>query len=568
MGLELREYILPLRRWWWLIVAATLVAAVSSYLMTRQQAPIYKTRATVMVGNPINNSNPNGYDFYQAAQLATTYTDIVQRDSIRQATMAALGLSYLPGYSARAVPNTQLIELTVTDTDPARAQAVANELLNQLARLSPAGMNGDNQQRQAFITGQLNALETKIIETQDEVTKKQAELANLFSARQIADVQNQIVALQNKLGMLQSNYAALLSNTPQGALNVLNVVEKAALPVAPIGSNTPATILLAAAIGFILAAGAAYLLEYLDDTMKNPEDVQKTLGLTTLGAVPMMNTESETGLAMLVDTQWPAAEAYRVLRTNLQFAAVERPLKTLLITSPAPSEGKSLTAANLAVALAQSGQRVVLADTDLHRPRLHRVFGLRNNVGVTTALIAETLDGLDEFLQDTGLPGLRLLTSGPLPPNPAELLGSARMRNLLADLHAQADVVVLDSPPVTVLSDAAVLAAQADGVLMVLDAGRTRREVARRALAALGSVHARVIGVLLNRMPIKGLGYYYYYGHDRNQAPGNRRNGSIPHSANGPGAGATQSRRGRRGSAEQTPADQHPALQPASEKEI
>ncbi len=467
-----------------------------------------------MVGNAFANPNPNSYyDFYLPQQFATTYADIVQRDNIRQATMAALGLEFLPGYSAKALPNTQLIEISVTDTDPARAQAVANELVNQLAKLSSAGAGRDNQQRQAFINGQLDELETKIQETQDEITKKQTELANLFSARQINDAQNQIAGLQNKLATLQANYAALLSNTAQGAMNTINVLEAATLPTEPIGPNNRATILLAAVIGFALAAGAAYLLEYLDDTLKNPDDIQKTLGLTTLGAVPVMADIAPGGeLVVLTSGPSPAAEAYRVLRTNLQFASVDRPLRVLVVTSPAPGEGKSLTAANLGVTLAQAGRRVVLVEGDLHRPRLHHVFGLRNNAGITTALLDEhpSLDGL---LQPTATPGLRVLTSGPIPPNPAELLGSNRMRQLLTELLADADILVVDSPPVTALADAAILAAQADGVLLVVEVGRTTRDLARRAMAALRQVNARVVGVLLNRMPTRGSGYYYYYSH-------------------------------------------------------
>ena len=275
---------------------------------------------------------------------------------------------------------------------------------------------------------------------------------------------------------MQTNYTALLSNTQQGARNTLSTLEPAPLPTAPIGPNKSATILLAAAIGFILAAAAAYLLEYLDDTMKNPEDVQKALGLTTLGAVPVIKLDDGSELVVVSQSQSPVSEAYRVLRTNLQFAAVGRTLDTLMVTSPGPGEGKSMTTANLAAALAQGGRRVILVDGDLHRPRQHRVFGLRNNTGLTTALIANVAGSLDDMLQDTGVTGLRVLTSGPLPPNAAELLGSTRMHELLVELHTRADVVVIDSPPVTALSDAAVLAMQTDGVLLVLDAGKTRRD--------------------------------------------------------------------------------------------
>jgi len=507
---EFKEYILPLRKWWWLIVAATLVATVSSFIVTRQQPPIYQAHTTLIVGHAIENPNPTGNDFWLTQQLANIYADIAKRDPVKDATMAALGLTWLPEYTVGVAPNTQLIEIVVVDSSPQRAQAVAGELANQLIQLSPTGADSESQQRQAFVNGQLNELEVNIKATQDEITKKQDELANLFSARPIADAQTQIAGLQTKLTTLQANYAALLSNTQKSAVNSISIIEPAALPAKPIGPNKPVTILLAAAIGFILAAGAAYVFEYLDDTLKNPDDVRKLLGLTTLGAVPIMEgAKAGNELAVLTSGQSISKEAYRVLRTNLQFAAVECPLGLLLVTSPAPTEGKSLTVANLGVVMAQADRRVILVDADLHRPRQHTLFGLRNTTGLTTALL-DTHPNLDGLLQETSVPGLRVLTSGPLPPDPAELLGSTRMRELLARLGEQADMIVLDSPPVTVRADAAILSTQTDGVLLVLDSSQTRREVAKQALTALRQVNARVVGALLNRMPTRGTGYYYY----------------------------------------------------------
>lgn len=507
--MELKDYLRPLRKWWWLIILATLVAAVSAYFATRQQPPIYRTRTTLMVGTAIENPNPNGNEFWLTQQLANTYADIVKRDNVRAAVMQRLNLTFLPDYTARVVPNTQLIELIVTDIHPLRAQQVAQALAEQLINISPAGPGGEDQQRQAFINGQLNDLEVKIQETQAEIDRKQAELANLFSARQIADAQTQLAALQNKKLTLQANYAALLSNTQRGALNSISIIEPAALNPVPVGPNRRASILLAAAIGALLATAAAFLLDYLDDTLKNPDDIQKTLGLTTLGAAPRLDGKSGE-LVALSSSHSAATEAYRVLRTNLQFAAVESPLRTLLVTSPSPGEGKSLTAANLAVALAQAGRRVVLVDADLHKPRIHRLLGLKNNTGLTTALIQEQPE-FEGLLQPGPEPGLSVLTSGPLPPNPAELLGSGRARDFFGHLAQQADIVLFDSPPAVALSDAVILGAQLDGVLLVVEAGRTRREVARRALEALRKVHARVIGVALNRMPVNKEGYYYYY---------------------------------------------------------
>lgn len=531
--MELKDYIRPLRKWWWLILAATLVATTSSFLATLRQPAIYRTTTTVMIGSAIENPNPSGNEFWLTQQLANTYADIAKRDTVRAGAMAELGMAWLPEYTARVVANTQLVDLTVTDTDPQRAKAVADALAHQLVLLSPTAPGREDQQRQAFISAQLNDLEAKIQETQDEIGRKQSELANMFSARQIADTQTQIAGLQNKLATLQANYAALLANTQKGALNSISVIEPAPVPTRPVGPNKGATILLAAAIGFLLAAGAGYLLDYLDDTLKNPDDVEKAAGLTTLGAVPRIEgVGAGNELATLIEGQSAGREAYRVLRTNLQFAAVDRPLSILMVTSPGPSEGKSLTIANLAVALAQADKRVILVDTDLHKPRQHRIFGLRNNIGITTALLEErpVADGL---LQPTAVPGLSVLTSGPLPPNPAELLGSARMRELLAQLAAQADTVLLDSPPAVALSDAAILSTQCDGVLLVFDAGATRREAARRAIEALRRVNARVVGAVLNRMPLQGDGYYYYYYYNYGYYYNTEDGGSEGHSGNG-----------------------------------
>ncbi len=521
--MELKDYLTPMRRWWWLALASTLVAAVASIIATSQQPPIYNSHVTLMVGQALSNPNPDSTDLYLMGQLATTYADIAQREQIRKGAMEALGLSGLPVYTTRVVPNTQLLEISVVDTDPERCQAVANELARQLIMLTPTSSAADSQKREAFVSDQLAQLEEAITRTQVEIQSKQDELAKMFSARQIADAKVQIDALQNKLYSMQANYAALLSNTGKGAINSLSVIEPADLPVVPIGPNKRLTILLAALIGFGLAAGAAYLLEYLDDTLKVADDTQEALGLTVLGAVPLIENLSGGDLIFTGDSKVPAVESYRVLRTNLQFVSVDKPVKRILITSPGPGEGKTISASNLAAALAQAGNRVILIDGDLHRPRLHRVFGLVNSTGLTTALLEPHPEPVS-LLQDTFVPRLQVLSSGPLPPNPAEILGTARMRELLAVLDGHADTILIDSPPVNMLSDGAIIAALADGVLLVLMSGETRREAARRALEALRQVNAHVLGVLINRItPRSGGDYYYkayYYHHESDYSTG------------------------------------------------
>ncbi len=220
----------------------------------------------------------------------------------------------------------------------------------------------------------------------------------------------------------------------------------------------------------------------------------------------------------------PIAEAYRVLRTNIQFGSVDKPVRSLLVTSVDSMEGKSTTVANLAVVMAQAGKRVVIVDADLRRPTQHKYFELPNDRGLTTAL----LDGqtpVCDHLQATGLDNLYLLSSGPLPPNPAELLGSQRMGQVIEELAKQADVLVFDSPPLLAVTDAALLARQLDGTLVVVDAGGTRRGSVARAFDALRASGAHVLGAALNRIIPARSGYYhsYYYYHYYYSEDGQRK---------------------------------------------
>jgi capsular exopolysaccharide synthesis family protein len=221
-----------------------------------------------------------------------------------------------------------------------------------------------------------------------------------------------------------------------------------------------------------------------------------------------------------VEPKSPAAEAYRTLRTSIQFAGLDHKCRSIVVTSSSPGEGKSTTVANFGVVLAQTGSRVCLVDSDLRRPTLHRIFGLANTRGLTTAL----LDGspLTEIAQPTAVPNLAVVTSGPLPPNPAELVGSNRMREALEAAAADYDMVLLDSPPVVSVADAVALATFADGVVMVVQTGKVPHEVIRRATGQILAVKGRILGVVMNGVNLKRDGYYYdyYRYYDAYHAPG------------------------------------------------
>jgi capsular exopolysaccharide synthesis family protein len=205
----------------------------------------------------------------------------------------------------------------------------------------------------------------------------------------------------------------------------------------------------------------------------------------------------------------PVSEAYRTLRTNLEFSSLDRPLKTMVVTSPGPEEGKSTTLANLAVTLAQAEKKVVLVDCDLRRPTQHEIFGVQNGAGLTTMVVDDEAM-TDPPLQETEVPRLWLLSSGPLPPNPSELLGSRRMEEIIAVLSQRADIVLFDAPPIIAVTDAAVLSSKVDGVLLVINAGGTKRDHAQKAKALLEKVNAHLVGAVMNNVKIDTSLHRYY----------------------------------------------------------
>mgnify|MGYP001075223373 CR=1 FL=1 len=524
--MEPGDYAKVIWRWLWLIVLGVAVAAVSTYLAVRPQPPVYQAKTTLVVGQVLQQQQPSQVDVWLAQSLAQTYSQIAQRRAVQDATKEALGLLWLPEYSVSQVPNTQLLEIEVTDIDPQQAAAVANELANQLILESPTSSGPEQAQRQDFVRQQLDDLEANIDATKAEITKLQQALGGMFSAREIADTQNQIAALQQKLNNYQANYGQLLNFMGQGAVNTLSVVEPAIVPTNPIGSGKVKTVLLAAAVGLVLAVATAFLLEYLDDTIKSPTDVDKAMHLTTLvGISRIPGQELREKLITVKHPKSPISEAYRVLRTNLRFSSLDQPLRTLVITSPNPVEGKSTTVANLGVVMAQAGKSVIVVDSDLRRPVLHRIFGVENDHGLTDVLLSAE-PSLDGQLQPTGVENLRLLNTGPLPPNPSELLGSQRMAALIERLKEEADVVLFDSPPSLAVTDASVLATQTDGVLIVTDAGRTRRNLAKESVERFQQVGVNLLGVVLNRLrPGRGSYYYYYYHYYYGDGKKRRRRG-------------------------------------------
>jgi capsular exopolysaccharide synthesis family protein len=534
--MELKQYASTLWKWSWLIVLSTLMATISCFWATSRMPRIYSTTTTLMVGRFIQTADPSGQDFYISQQLAQSYIQLVRRQPILQGTIDTLGLDMgWPALAAKVntslVPGTQLIQISVQDTDPQRAKALADEIARQLILQSPTP-EGEQEQAQyrQFVNRRLGVLQSQIEEAEKQIDELQGRLVLENSARGIQDIQGQIEGLQQKITIWQDNYAKLLDFYQGSRTNYLSVVEPASIPSTPVSPRIRYYVLLAAAAGFALAAGAAFLLEYLDDTIKTKEDVDRVLKLPTLGSITRIRRvrEPTDHLVTLQLVHSPATEAYRVLRTNVQFSTLNIPSpQLLLVTSSSPQEGKTTTACNLAITMAYAGKQMILVDADLRRPSVHRFLGMYNQVGLTSLLLDDTLP-VEAALLETPVAGLKVMPSGPLPPNPADLLSWEPMKQRVEQMKELADVIIFDSPPVLAMADASIVAGLCSGVILVVDAGRTRSQVVRRAKETLSQLNLNIIGAVLNKLTARHThDYYYSYYYSYADANGERQR--IPH---------------------------------------
>jgi capsular exopolysaccharide synthesis family protein len=292
----------------------------------------------------------------------------------------------------------------------------------------------------------------------------------------------------------------------------IRVLDAARPMMAPVRPNVPQGVLVGILAGLVLGLALALLLEFLDSSVASQQEIEERLGLAFLGFVPSMpagDPGESKELLLHRDPKSLAAECIRSIRTNLLFMSPDKRFKRMLVTSSGPQEGKSTTAINLGITMAQSGNRVLVIDTDMRRPRLHKAFGVSNEVGVSSVVVGE--GRLEDALKTTDVPNLFVLPCGPIPPNPAELMHTKSFAELLDQLGTQFDLLIFDSPPVGAVSDAVVLATLVDGVVMVLKAGKTQRDLAKRTVKALRDVKANVYGAVLNDVDLKKSKYGDYY---------------------------------------------------------
>jgi capsular exopolysaccharide synthesis family protein len=392
---------------------------------------------------------------------------------------------------------------------------------------------------------QLSALETQARIISGRLLEAKAKVSRFANWQvtydQLAREQDDALAADKML----SDRLLDLSLRAKAGHATARVIESADIPDKPVRPKKLLNIVLSCIVGLFAGCILAMLQEYLDDRINSEEDAERVLGLISLGRIPPLSGSQGLLLPQMtgLDT---AAESYRILRTNIHFASIDRKVRSLQITSSAPGEGKTTTSANLAFAMVQDGKKVILVDTDLRRPSMHTLLEIPTSPGLTDVLLGNAT--LEQALRThESMPGLTMLPVGAIPPNPAELLGSRALKDVVQQLTDRADIVIFDSPPVLVAADAQILASQMDGVVIVVETAETRKGAAKQTLKLLRQARANVLGIAYNMMMMTndGSGYYhYYYYHPytsknpESLTDGSSKNGSHKGGGNGSGSGS------------------------------
>ncbi|MDW7671402.1 MAG: polysaccharide biosynthesis tyrosine autokinase [Bacillota bacterium] len=475
--LDLREILNLLRVRWWVIALIFLLAVGAAfYVSTQVLTPIYRAETSLFVGKEDNRVGPiNVGDLNLGQSLVTDYREIILSRLVAREVLDDLNLNmpitaFRSQVGVATVRDSRMFTISFESADPRQAMDVAN------------------------------ALGSVIID----------------KAAEIIEIRN------------------------------VQVIDAAELPMIPVKPNILLNIAIAGVLGLMLGVFLVFMLEYLDRTIKSDKDIERHLQIPLLAGIPVFkgekrgkngsNRKKKTAAAVetdeksspygngvfsktlisLHDPKNPASEAFRALRTGIRYSSVDDPIKTVVVTSAGPMDGKSTVTVNLAVAMAQIGKRVLVIEADLRKPKLHHHFDLVNDMGLSDYIVGHSL--LPQVIKPVkGIENLHVITSGPLPPHSSVILESQKMQHMLDSLQRSYDYIIIDTPPVGQITDAAILARYAQGTVLVLAAGETHIEMAKLAMKSLRQVNANMLGAVLTKISKKTTGAYYYRYHQYNE---------------------------------------------------
>ena len=538
--LDLRHYLDVVRRRKWTIIVVAALVTVVAVILSLSQTPRYRATAEVLLqGDDAEQRLGAGGQTDPRASAGRVETEIgvIESNLVRQAVEEDLGRE--PDVSVSAVGETDIVEISATSTEPEEATREANLYAETYVEWRRQRTIDDLLAAQETVQAEVRSLQDQLIEAQAPLEALEEELffSDDSAERELIRgeieetedrIQPEIDSIQNALALYRAELSSLQVSQRITRTGGAQIISDALLPEEPYEPQPLRNGVLGLVVGLMLGVGLAFLRETLDDRVRSREELERITGWPTVGLIPVIPAASGDGthdLATLEAPNSPAAEAYRTLRTTVQFIGLERTLEVLQVTSAKPAEGKTTTASNLAIALARAGKRVILLDADLRKPRLHHEFGISNAVGFTSMLLDSRLSA-DAFHR-TALDSLLVVPSGPVPPNPSELLSLPATREVLGLLRSECDVLIVDSPPVLPVTDALILSGYVDGVLVVANAKEAQVSTLKRMRELLEQVNAQVIGVNVNYVDAEsgsgyGYGYGYGYGDETDTAPKER----------------------------------------------
>ncbi|MEI8001224.1 MAG: polysaccharide biosynthesis tyrosine autokinase [Actinomycetes bacterium] len=525
--LELRDYLRVLRRRKWTIAVTTLVCVAVAGAMAFTRKPIYAASSNVLVQQrlvdnlfvPIAQQGGGaaangGLDKNRANEIQIVTSPAVTSEVQKTLAQVPADTTFNP------VTGTDVITITSTGGSPKLVADTANAYATTYAKV-----------RTDLVTGQLQQAATELQKRIDETTFQLGLLDGDLAANPpaVIPINNKGATITapdtrtTKRAQLQANADSYNTQLQKMLVGVsvaqtggTQILSKAQTPVTPTNGSPMRNVAAGLAVGLILGIALAFLREYVDDSVKTKEDLESATGLTAVGLIPVLTDWKKREAATLISSlapRSPAAEAYRNIRTSVEFLSLDQPIGSIQVTSALASEGKTTTLANLAVTFARAGQRVIILCCDLRRPRVHEFYGLSNRVGFTSVLLGDAPLGAAIQQADRELP-IGLVASGPLPPNPAELLASRRAVEVIEDLDNRCDLLLIDSPPVLPVTDALVISGLVDAVLVVANSGTSTKRGLRRTTELLRQVDAPLIGAILNGVQSKHE-YGYVYGDNR-----------------------------------------------------
>ncbi|QHP89159.1 polysaccharide biosynthesis tyrosine autokinase [Mycolicibacterium monacense] len=447
--MNFQDFVKSLRARWIVVSVATVIGVLAAVAVTMLTTPLYQASTRLFVSTTAGTSATEIYQGNRFSQeRVVSYAELLNGETVLQRTIDKLGLQVDPESLQKRV----------------KATAVPDTVLISVTVL-------------------------------DESPVRARDIANTLSDEFVSMVRS----LETPEGRSQPDARVV-------------VEQKASIPEEPVVPRKLRNIVGGLALGLLLGIGIAIVLDVMDNTIKSRETLEELSGTGIVGTVPLDKQRRRQPAIDFEKDNSGIAESFRKLRTNLQFLAVDNPPRVIVVTSSVPHEGKSTTAINLALVLAEAQHKVLLVDADMRRPMLHKYLGLVGSVGFSTVLAGSA--SLDEALQDSSTPGLSILASGPVPPNPSELLGSKAAKKLIGDLRARFDYVIVDSTPLLAVTDAAIVAAEADGALVIAKYGQTKRDQLRHAVQSLRNVGAPILGAVFTMMPVRGSSAYsYQYGY-------------------------------------------------------